>query len=489
MKTCFYCIILIFINLSDLFSQTELLSGSLGVSAGYISKDKTPFWFRSNQFGSIAPDNIAMSFTPSVLKNFRYTDNRKVDWSAALNGRLNIGENSDFTLIEGYAKLRYRKLELAAGRLKNAAGLRDTVLSSGSFSISGNAPGIPGIYLSLPDFFLIPYFGRLFAFRGNFAHAWLGNTQMRRLERDTVVINTFLHQKTFYGRFGKPEWRWKLYGGFTHQVLWGNEQTFYTSDFDLTAFTTFLYVLSGKKYSKGVIQETRMGNHIGTIDLGFEYQFDKIKMLLYRQNFYEAGALYYLANIQDGLNGISFDFSRKNTSRLYIKRILLEYLYAKNQAGEAWSPQTPSSYENYYNHGHYIRGWSYKGFNLGTPFITTRAYLREGLPFAPSEHFVNNRVSVFNYGLTASIFNWEILTRASFSKNYGTYRTTDQEQTTNIINPGAHGIFGLKNQFSAYLNVNKTLIKGYNCGISTAFDSGELYYNSLGIILNVTRSF
>ena len=39
-----------------------------------------------------------------------------------------------------------------------------------------------------------------------------------------LQIETYLHQKSLYGRFGKPEWKWKLYGGFNHQVFWGNEK-------------------------------------------------------------------------------------------------------------------------------------------------------------------------------------------------------------------------------------------------------------------------
>ena len=71
--------------------------------------------------------------------------------------------------------------------------------------------------------------------------------------------------------------------------------------------STYFYVITGKRYNNGFIEATRLGNHIGSVDLGLEYEFDKIKLLIYRQNFYEAGALAYLANIQDGLNGISID--------------------------------------------------------------------------------------------------------------------------------------------------------------------------------------
>jgi len=50
-----------------------------------------------------------------------------------------VGNKSNFTLIEGYGKLRISVFEIRAGRTKEIIGLCDTSLSSGSFSISGNA--------------------------------------------------------------------------------------------------------------------------------------------------------------------------------------------------------------------------------------------------------------------------------------------------------------------------------------------------------------
>ena len=52
-----------------------------------------------------------------------------------------------------------------------------------------------------------------------------------------------------------------------------------------------------------------------------------------------------------------------------------------------------------------------------------------------------------------------------------------------------HGIFGEKKQFSAYLDVNKELKQGVNIGFTGAFDVGELYYNSVGVLVRVSKSF
>lgn len=145
------------------------------------------------------------------------------------------------------------------------------------------------------------------------------------------------------------------------------------------------------------------GNSLGSIDLGFEYEFRNIRILAYRQNLYDAGALYHLANIQDGLNGLSLVHLYTANEGFRWKKFLVEVLYTKNQAGEPWSPCTKSGDEEYFNHYMYIQGWSYKCVGIGNPFITPRSVAREGLPFAPNEFFINNRVIEFHFGFEGSL--------------------------------------------------------------------------------------
>ena len=208
---------------------------------------------------------------------------------------------------------------------------------------------------------------------------------------------TWLHQKSLYGRFGKPGWKWKLYGGFNHQVLWCTENG---DIFTLSPVKTYLYVITGRK---------RIGDSLGSIDLGFGYEFRNIRLLAYRQNLYDAGALYYLANIRDGLNGLSLVNKRYTSNGFQWRKILVEVLYTKNQAGELWTRPVPSGDESFFNNDQYITGWSYKGVGIGNPFICTRAYTREGLPFDPVDYFINNRVIAFHFGYEGSVQKWDFI--------------------------------------------------------------------------------
>ena len=206
-----------------------------------------PFWLRSNQYGSIPLDGASLSFIGSARKDYDLSGDKLFDWGASFEGRANLGQGSNLALIEGYGKVRLGIFELRAGRSKKITGLCDTTLTSGSWAISGTNLGIPEIELAVREYWTLPWFGQLFAFKGNYVHGWLGDLQMARyLEQDTLLLGSYLHQKSLYGRFGKPGWRLKLYGGFNHQVVWGHEQDYYTEDYTLTPIETYFYVITGK---------------------------------------------------------------------------------------------------------------------------------------------------------------------------------------------------------------------------------------------------
>ncbi len=350
-------------------------------------------------------------------------------------------------------------------------GLCDTSLSSGAFAVSGNALGIPKVQISVPEFYSLPFFGRLFAFKGNFAHGWIGKASMN-MDSTILRVETYLHQSSLYGRFGKPEWKFKLYGGFNHQVLWGNEKESYGLGYAFSPLKTYLYVIRGGTYIDG---NTRLGDHLGSIDLGFEYDFKNVRLLAYRQNLYEAGALYYLANISDGLNGLSLVNKKQSNKGFKWEKILFEVFYTKSQGGESWSVPRPSGPEDYYNHYQYLQGWSYQGIGIGNPFIVPRNSTKEGLPSDTYQYFISNRVAAFHFGYEGSIDYWNFILKTSYSLNYGTYATISQFPETK--------------QFSAYLDVSRELKNGVNIGLTGALDKGELYYDCYGVLVRVGWRF
>jgi hypothetical protein len=182
-----------------------------------------------------------------------------------------------------------------------------------------------------------------------------------------------------------------------------------------------------------------------------------------------------MANITDGLNGLSLVNLNKKINGFNWRKILIEVFYTKSQGGESWSVQRPSGAEDYYNNWQYLQGWSYKGIGIGNPFISPRAYTREELPSVPYQYFINNRVAAFHLGFEGSLQEWDFIIKTSYSLNYGTYSTVN--------------VFPETKQFSAFLDASRELKNGINIGFTGAFDVGELYYNSYGVMVRVGKEF
>jgi hypothetical protein len=472
-------------------AQESDVNFNIESSAGFISSDHIPFWLISNQFGSIPLDNASLSFVGFAHKDYRSIKTGIFDWGASIEGRANIGNNSNISLIEGYGKIRLGIFEFKGGRMKEVTGLCDTSLSSGAFAVSGNALGIPKVQISIPDFYVLPIFEGMFAFKGNYAHGWVGEVPEIKLDNTIDSLKTYLHQFSIYGRFGKPSWKWKLHGGINHEAFWGSESEYYGDKYTLSDLQDYFYVITGKPYGTNDIPKSKIGNHLGSIDLGLEYEFPFTRLFAYHQFFYDVGALYHLANLRDGLTGISLTNKQfPGFQSFQWKKILLEFFYSKNQAGELWSPYTPSGDENYYNNYQYIDGWSYQGVGLGNPLICTDAYTRKGLPSDPGDFFINNRVVSLHLGFEGTLMEWKIILKESFSLNYGTFGTSEVGHTLGKIRTlPRYGIFPETKQFSSYFETSRAFSNQMNFGFVGAFDAGHLYYNSFGLVLKISKSF
>lgn len=452
------------INAQDFKADFEL-------SAGSVTKGTIPLWLRSDMWGNVPPNGFSLGFKSFLQKGYR--SEKTFDWGGGFESRLNIGNDFNLKIIQAYAKLKFGTLELEVGRVKQIMGLCDTVLSSGSFSVSGNAPGIPGIQTGIPEYQSVHFTGDVLALKFNYAHGFLGVTPTN-LNGKREDERTWFHQKSIYGRLGKPSWKLKLYGGFNHQVFWGNEKNIFGSSFTLSKAQTYFYVITGRSYATSSIEPSRIGNHLGSFDLGMEFDFGNWLLFIYRQSFYDFIAFRYLANISDGLNGISLTNKNENGKFIRINRLLVEFLYTKNQ-GKRHSLHDPTYYnENYYNNYIYFNGWSYKDYPLGNPLLTTKNLMRQGLSEEAYDYFHNNLVSAIHLGLQGEIGKWDFTLKSTYSLNYGTYFTKFEKGVS---------------EFSFFAECKRDLSDGKGTGLRTAFDKGGLLYDSMGVFLFFYQAF
>ena len=355
----------------------------------YISTDgNTPFWLRANQYGTVPLTSpivtlrgtISSDYKKAVSKEDQYKLS-KFDWGYGLNIVGNVGKENQFLIPEAYIKAKFGAFEIYAGRRKEIFGLVDSTLSSGSYIWSGNALPMPKIQIMNRDFVPLGITKGFLSFKGIYAHGWFENDR-------TDVKNFYLHQKSLYFRLGKPDWKFKFYGGFNHQVQWGGTLKYSdpTNQFSIngqvgSSFNDYINVVTGRSLA-GVGDTTkngandalnRSGNHLGTVDFGFELNTRKVKVFVYRQNIYEDGSLAYLSNISDGLNGVSFTFKKPDNQKFHISKLVFEYLNTMSQGGNSSGDNSNSRLrgnDNYFNNGVYKDGWTYKGNIIGTPFVS-----------------------------------------------------------------------------------------------------------------------
>ena len=457
----------------------------------YISTDgNTPFWLRANQYGTVpltSPivtlrGSISSDYKKAITKEDQYKLSR-FDWGYGLNIVGNVGKENQFLIPEAYIKAKFGAFEIYAGRRKEIFGLVDSTLSSGSYIWSGNALPMPKIQIMNRDFVPLGITKGFLSFKGSYAHGWFENDR-------TDVKNFYLHQKTLYFRLGKPDWKFKFYGGFNHQVQWGGTLKYPdpTNLYSIkgqvgSGFNDYTNVVTGRSLAgvgdttkNGVNDATnRGGNHLGTLDLGFELNTNKVNILLYRQNIYEDGSLAYLSNISDGLNGVSFTFKNSKKKGLRINKLVAEYLNTTSQGGATGSDNTNSrlrGQDNYFSNGVYRDGWNYNQMGIGTAFINNTLTSKNSNLF-----FSNNRVEIFYMGLTGLI-NKDININVflSQSRNFGTYLLPFNTP---------------ESQFSGMLLIQKPLEKFKNTFIysNITFDSGDLLSSSLGTLIGIRKQW
>ena len=364
---------------------------------------------------------------------------------------------------------------VSAGKRKEVFGLLDTLLSTGSVAWSGNALPLPKVQLATNGFLEVPFTKRLFAFQASFAHGWLGPTRINpnyfRNSTDQYghYVPTYLHQKTFYGRFGKPTWKVNLYGGFSDFAFWGNENIIWNPGFDLSLTESYRRVVLGENWNG-----SKVGNHFGSIDLAASIKGKTRDVFLYRQSIFDTGSLLNAFNL-DGLTGVSIHNKTPKSSNIFIQKLLVEYYYSNDQV----DPLVVAGGGNndYFNHYIYLDGWAYRSRLLGTPLSVIDRDLATN---AKNENFrggyiANNRVYALHLGILGSIGkSTQFVFKTSVSRNLGTYAAA--------FNPARY-------QLSSFLSLSKHLkwLKGTEGSISLAADVGNLRLSTVGCMVGIKK--
>ena len=480
-----------------LISQQEA-SGQLDTSArrtqafvevGALGKTgiAVPFWQRANQYGTVPLANSFATVRAGVSSDYRPGNSRQVDWGYGfefVGNRGAIPTNERVFLPEVYVKARWRQLEIYAGRRKTIAGLVDTLLTSGAYAMSGNALPLPTIQVGTRGYVALPFTKGAISVNATFANAWFENVNRK-------VSNTLMQQSTLYFRVGKPTWAVRFFGGINHQVTWNGYSPYLSSSLSNngqlpSGFKAYLYAITALPNSNASVdgnvtsfdETNRIGNHLGSLDMGAEFDLGDYTIFVYRQNPYDTGAIWYLTTIADGLNGLSIRRKTRGTGFISVDRTLVEFLYTANQGGSEFVIEDPQrrGKVDYFNNSQYIDGWTTRAHTIGTPFITPEGDVTPGHPYGP---IINNRVSMVHAGANGWVGEkavWSL--KLSYSHNLGTY---------NAPLPSS------PNQFSGLLTlstpVQLPVVGLFHINATVATDQGALLPNSTGAYIGLRKNW
>lgn len=459
------------------------------------STAQTPFWLRANQYNTVPLRGSFGTLRFGIARDYKPRPDsvgkrkKRFDWGFGLNAVANVGpastsDNPAVLLPDAYVKIRFGKFELYGGNRREVAGLGDTLLTSGFVAWSGNATPFPKIQLHTPDFVPIGFTKQLIAFRVGYAHGWL---------IDSYIKGSYLHQKYLYGRIGKPNWKVRFYAGMNHQVQWGGRAD-YLIGTDLavngslpTSFQDYLSLVLGRYPDAlesdrftGFDGTNRVGNHVGNYDVALEWNGLKSNWLLYHQHMYDDASGLAFQNIPDGLTGLRFLNRSMANPGFRFQRIVVEWLTTMDQSGPTFDPSARwQGADNYFNNSQYIKGWSYRGRTIGTPFIMPRTDLTPTVndDYPGGGFFPNNRVIAWYGGFTGTFRRGPVLTgRVSYSRNFGTYKQPYPQAF---------------HQLSTFLSAQWHLGKGSGTLLTTsiALDQGELLPNTIGSFISLRKSW
>jgi hypothetical protein len=444
-------------------AQNDTIKYDVGFMGVASTGKYAPFWLQSNRYGLIPASPASAGVMAGINKDFG-TKKRLFDYGFKANLLVQAYENKTATYLhEFYAKARFSVFDLIIGAREEQLGNQDSTLSCGGFLFSKNARPMPKITIGIEHFTAVPFTYGFLEVKGVLAHGWFTD--------NIYATNLYLHHKYIYAKIG-GKLPVHLQYGFDHVAQWGGNVPVYGQQ--PTGFSDFVdifFARAGGKNSTMNDQFNALGNHIASQSTKLDLDLSNFTISGYWQKISEDGPIknfWNAPNKADGLWGVSI----RNAQFPYIKGILYEYLQTTDQSGPYLDKDgiIYGGGDNYFNNGIYQNGWTYFSRTLGTPFISSPVYNKDG-----SVSIENNRVVVHHFGIEGDIVGYSYKFLSSFSKNYGTYSAP--------LVP-----YGVKNT-SLLLEVNKQFpaLSNMEVGCSVGADFGKLYGNSLGCLFSIRK--
>jgi hypothetical protein len=459
--------------------------GSTGYNletAGSAATGKyAPFWIVSNKYGTVPLDADNAYLRAGVFH--QQSSGNGLHWSAGIDVLAATPRYRNVYIQQLYAEVKYKCLNLTIGGKENYTSLWDKELSSGDMLFSTNSRPVPEINISVPGFTTIPFTKGRMQFRGDFA---VGRSfdrdylQQFRNGRQEYIENVLWHHKSLHIRLLEPENKFPFTAiiGIRHHAQWGGTSTNPEFGKQPQSFRDFIRILAGQSGgddSSLSAQKNVLGNHYGGYDLKFGYLHSAFDIHIYKQHYFDDTSGMELYNFPDGLYGIQADIP----NFLRINKIVMEFLYTRNQSGpvhyiiydHSIYPGYGGGMDNYYNNGEYTTGVSYFNRSAGSPLLTSPEYNDNG-----DLGFRNNRIRALHIGLQGYLskqVSYRIL--ATSSESWGTMGKPFLKKVNNVL-------------CAAKISYCHPRLDGWFFSGEVAADFGHIYGDNTGINISVKKS-
>jgi len=444
-------------------AQNDTIKYDVGFMGMASSGKYAPFWLQSDQYGKISSTPFSAGILAGVSKDFGA---KKGLFDYRFKANLLLQTDKDKTTAvfhEYYVHARFSVFDFIVGAREEVLGNQDSTLSCGGFLFSKNARPMPKVTLGIEHFTAVPFTAGYLEFKGAISHGWFTD--------NIYTTNLFLHHKYLYAKVG-GKLPVHIQYGVDHVAQWGGtvpESGKQPADF--AAFKDIFFGRAGGADAVVTDQMNVLGNHIISQSMKLDVDIADFRVSGYWQNLSEDGPvklIWSAINKPDGLWGVTV----RNAKFSFIKGILYEYLNTTDQSGP-YQDKDGLAYggaDDYFNNGIYRNGWTYYSRTIGTPFISSPLYNRDG-----AVSVENNRVIVHHVGMEGDVSGYSYKLLSSFSKNYGTYSAPYSPMIRNT---------------SLLLEVNKKFPAWSNIevGCSVAADFGKLYGNSVGCLFSIRKT-
>lgn len=442
----------------DTHLDTIFYSGA--VQAVTSSGTYAPFWFQTNQNGSVSSQPHSGNLSLAVGKEAT-RPNRWYDYSFGVEAIGQVDTKKTLLFFQQlYGHVRLYVFDITIGIKPEIWGNHDEFLSSGGFLFSQNSRPMPRITIGIEKYVPVPFTYGYLEVKGGLTHGWF---------TDNVYLkNSFLHHKFIGLRVGGNLPVTVNYE-FHHAAQWGGISPVYGElGSSFKDWKTVFLAQSGGTMNNDQINA--YGNHLGSQNLGLDLKIGAWSVSTYWQNIFEDGPIkpiWEAMNISDGVWGIAI----KQTQFPFVSGILYEFINTTDQSGPFHDKDglVFGGNDSYFTNSVYANGWNYYNRTLGTPFITSPIYNTDG-----SIATLNNRSSAHYLGIKGDVFGFRYRTLVSYAKNYGRYGDGDALKSTNT---------------AILLEVKKQIPQAWNLDFSLSFgaDIGTQFGNSYGVMFSVAK--